>query len=233
MQPTYMPWAGYFNLMAQVDMFVYLDDAQYERSSWQNRNRVLVRGTPTWLTVPVVRGFLVASINQVVVDETLPWRRKHLTLLTNSYARHEYIQSMLEATQPLSDNSLTCLADLNIFVLEVLRNRMEITTPTVRSSSLGINGVRTDRLIAILTELGATEYVTPPGALDYLREDKFVNRSAARLLVHNFQPAEYLQRDTTSFVSHLSSLDMVAHLGWEGAKNYINPPGESVRVFEE
>ena len=73
MQPTYMPWAGYFNLMARVDMFVYLDDAQYERSSWQNRNRVLVRGTPTWLSVPVVRGFLGASINQVVVDETLQW----------------------------------------------------------------------------------------------------------------------------------------------------------------
>lgn len=231
MQPTYMPWTGYLNLMAQADLFVYLDDAQYERSSWQNRNRVLVKGSPTWLTVPVVRGGLGAQINRVVVDGTIPWRRKHVALLSNSYARHEYVREMLEATELLSVTSLTHLADLNIALLEWLRHRLGIATPTVRSSQLGVDGVRTDRLISILGKLGATEYVTPSGALGYLQEDAFVDRTAVKLLVHDFQPTSYRQRDTEEFISHLSVLDVVAHLGWAGAKIYIHPKTESIRIF--
>lgn len=231
MQPTYMPWAGYLNLMTQVDLFIYLDDAQYERSSWQNRNRVLVKGAPTWLTVPVVRGFLGAQINQVAVDDSTPWRRKHVALLSNSYARHEYVREMLEATELLGVSSLTYLADLNIALLEWLRHRLGIATPTIRSSQLGVAGVRTERLISILEKLGATEYVTPPGALGYLQEDAFVDRTAIRLLVHDFQPAKYVQRDTAEFVSHLSILDVVAHLGWDGTKSYIRPTAESVRIL--
>ena len=231
MQPTYMPWAGYLNLMAQVDCFVYLDDAQYERSSWQNRNRILVNGSPNWLTVPVVRGHLGASIHEVVVNDAVPWRRKHMALLSNSYARHEHVRSMLEATEPLATASLTHLVDLNIAVLDVLRRNLSIATPTLRSSSLSIGGARTGRLIDILARLGATEYVTPPGALEYLRADRFVDYCPVRLWVHDFRPTEYRQRNAPGFVSHLSILDVVAHLGWEGTRSYIRPAVETARIF--
>lgn len=233
MQPTYMPWAGYLNLMAHVDCFVYLDDAQFERSSWHHRNRILVNGAPNWLTVPVLRGLLGTSIQGVIVDDRAPWRRKHQALLSNSYARQEHGRAMLEAVEPLANTSLAHLADLNIAVLEVLRGKLDIATPTIRSSSLGIGGTRTKRLIDILARLGATEYVTPPGALGYLQEDRFLDQCQMRLWVHDFQPAVYAQRHTAGFVSHLSILDVVAHLGWEGAKCYIRPPEETTRIFQE
>ncbi len=231
MQPTYMPWAGYLNLMTQVDTFIYLDDAQYERSSWQNRNRVLVRGVPAWLTVPVVRGFLGAQINQVGVDDATHWRRKHVALLSNSYARHAHAREMLEAAEWLGAATHSGLADLNIALLEGLRQKLGIMTPTLRSSQLGVTGARTGRLISMLEQLGATEYVTPPGALGYLQEDAFVEHTRIKLLVHNFQPTQYQQRETDEFVSHLSILDVVAHLGWGGTKNYIHPTTESVRIL--
>lgn len=231
MQPTYFPWAGYFNLMLQVDCFIYLDDAQFERSSWHNRNRILLNGVPSWLTVPVRRGHLGASILEVMVDDAAPWRRKHLTLLSNAYARHDNQAEMLEAAEPLSSISLTDLANLNIFLLEMLRNKLCIDTPIVRSSSLGIAGARTQRLIDILAKLGATEYVTPPGALQYLQEDRFVDSCPVRLWVHDFQPTEYAQKNVPVFVSHLSILDVVANLGWAGTKNYIRPSVETVRIF--
>lgn len=231
MQPTYLPWAGYLNLMLQVDCFIYLDDAQFERSSWHNRNRILLNGVPSWLTVPVLRGHLGASIQEVIVDDSAPWRRKHLTLLSNAYARHENVREMLEATKSLSTTSITHLANLNISLLEVLRNKLGIDTPTVRSSSLGVVGARTQRLIDILAKLGATDYVTPPGALQYLQEDRFVDSCPVRLWVHDFQPTEYPQRNVPAFISHLSILDAVANLGWDGTKNYIRPPAETVRIF--
>jgi hypothetical protein len=231
MQPTYMPWAGYLNLMTQVDTFIYLDDAQYERSSWQNRNRVLVRGAPAWLTVPVVRGFLGAQINQVCVDDATHWRRKHVALLSNSYARHAHAREMLEAAEWLGAATHSGLADLNIALLEDLRQKLGIMTPTLRSSQLGVTGARTGRLIAMLEQLGATEYVTPPGAVGYMPEGGVVEHTRIKLLVHNFQPTQYQQRETDEFVSHLSILDVVAHLGWGGTKNYIHPTTESVRIL--
>jgi hypothetical protein len=221
MQPTYMPWAGYFNLMSQVDCFVYLDDAQYQRSSWHNRNRILLKGTPNWLTVPVIRYNLEASIKEVSVDDSSPWRRKHLATLSNAYARIEYGSEMLEAVEPLHEANLTHLSNLNITLLDVFRRKLNITTPTVRSSELGIYGTRTRRLIDILSHLGATEYVTPIGALDYLKEDQFTEHCAVQLRMHDFQPAVYVQRHVNAFVSHLSILDVVGNLGWEGTQRYI------------
>lgn len=232
MQPTYVPWAGYLNLMAEVDLFIYLDDAQYERASWQNRNRVLVSGQAAWLTVPVTREFLGAPIHQVQLDDRLPWRRKHSELLKQTYARHAHGADMLEGVGVLADDALTRLADLNIAILDRLRSGLAISTPTLRSSELGIEGIRTDRLIAILDRVGATEYLTPPGSLDYLRVDDFVHRARQHLLVHDFQPEPYAQRGTTSFVSHLSILDVVAHLGWQGATTYIRPLVPCLRALE-
>ncbi|MDR6854112.1 WbqC family protein [Variovorax guangxiensis] len=233
MQPTYMPWAGFLNLMAEVDLFIYLDDAQYERATWQNRNRVLVAGQPSWLTVPVLRDFLGAPIHQVRIDDQLLWRRKHAMLLQQAYARHEFATNMREAVDVLGDMALARLATLNIAILDRLRDRLGIATPTLRSSELGIDGVRTDRLIAILAHMGATEYVTPPGALEYLRKDDFVSRAPQRLLVHDFHPTPYPQRGAASFVSHLSILDVVAHLGWQGASRYIHPSAPCVRELQE
>ncbi|WP_292781449.1 WbqC family protein [Methylophilus sp. UBA6697] len=231
MQPTYFPWAGYLNLMQQVDCFVYLDDAQFERSSWHNRNRILLNGLPNWLTVPVLRGHLGASIQEVEVDDSAPWRRKHLTMLSNAYARHGSVQEMLEATEPLSTTSITHLSNLNITLLEVLRSKLGINTPVIKSSSLDIPGMRTQRLIDILTKLGATDYVTPPGALQYLQEDKFADSCSVHLWVHDFQATEYQQRSVQPFVSHLSILDVVANLGWAGTRNYIRPQSKTVRIY--
>src|SRR5437870_5440085 len=96
MQPTYLPWSGYFNLMSQATVFVFLDDVQYERSSWQNRNRVLVNGAPHLITVPALRLSLNQSIRTVQVDDKHPWRSKHISLLEQTYAKHPYASEMLE-----------------------------------------------------------------------------------------------------------------------------------------
>ncbi len=233
MQPTYLPWAGYLHLMASVDCFVYLDDAQFERSSWQHRNRLLVGGAASWLTVPVVRGFLGETIEQVRVADNQPWRHKHLGTLAAAYGRHPHFAPVREAVAALEDRALCSLADLNIVLLDALRTQLDIRTPLLRSSRLDIPGTRTGRLISILERLGATEYVTPPGALGYLREDRFAQNCAIRLLVHDFAPAPYPQRGSVPFISHLSIIDVAAHLGWAAARSYIRPPLPACRPAEE
>ena len=88
MQPTYLPWSGYFNLIAQADVFVFLDDVPFSKGSknaWQNKNRILLQGKEHVLTLPTIRSHLGQSLNEVLVDERSKWRKKHLLTLRQAY----------------------------------------------------------------------------------------------------------------------------------------------------
>ena len=221
MQPTYLPWAGYFRLIARVDHFVYLDDAQYERGSWHLRNRVLVGGRAHWLTVPVRRQHLGENLDRVQVDDRRDWRRKHLALLEQSYARHPYRRALLEAIAPIADRALTTLADLNIALIERCCLGLGIATPRSRASSLDVSGKRTARVAALCERLGATRYLSPPGARDYLAADGFTENTRVALEFAEFTPPPYPQPSTAEFISHLSIADVLASLGWAGAVAHL------------
>src|SRR6185503_10841708 len=207
MQPTYFPWAGYFNLLKTVDVFVFLDDAQYERGTWQNRNRVLVHGKPHWLTVPVVRGHLGETLDRVHTDEKLPWRRKHASLLTQVYGRHPHAKDVLDLVASLAaEASPTVLGELNMAIINLFCARLNIATKRLRTSELGVSGKRSERLIAICSQLECDEYLSPPGALEYLMEDRFCDQASTRLLINDYVPAPYAQPGCSEFVSHLSKI---------------------------
>lgn len=222
MQPTYFPWAGYLNLIGRVDVFVFLDDAQYERGTWHNRNRVLLPDGPRWLTVPARREFLGQAINQVRVDAAGDWREKHLRLLAQSYARHPHAADMLGLAGLIRDAALDSLAALNVSVATALARALGITTRLLRSSELGAAGRRSERVIAICERLGCDEYVSPAGAAQYLAEDRFTERTAVHLSFSDFVPAPYPQAGRRDFVSHLSILDVIANLGLPGAAGYVS-----------
>lgn len=221
MQPAYFPWAGYFNLIGQVDAFVFLDDAQYEKGTWQNRNRVLVGGQPHWLTVPAHREFLGQAINQVAIVDRLNWRAKHFNLLSQTYARHPCARDMLEAAACILDRRLARIADLNIKIITEFSAKLGLNTTLFRSSELGIAGGRTERLINICDYLNCDEYVSPVGSAEYLAEDHFSEMTSIRLLFNDFIPAPYPQMNADTFVSHMSVLDVVANLGWRDTADYI------------
>ena len=221
MQPTYMPWLGYFRLISEVDAFVYLDDAQYERGTWHNRNKILLQGSESWLTVPVVRKHLGDSLNTVLVDDTKRWRNKHLAMLRSAYAKAPYLEDMLDLAAILQDNRLTHLSDLNIGIIEKVCQFLSIVTPRLRSSSLNIPGVRTKRVVEICSKLHASTYVSPRGAENYLREDGFTSLTSIRLEFHDFHCKSYRQLNTESFKSHMSVLDVAANLGWPSVKKVL------------
>ena len=110
MQPTYFPWAGYFNLISRVDAFVFLDDVQFMRQSWHNRNRVLLGGVPHWLTVPVERVSLECRIDEVEVDDKHRWRDKHVKLLRNVYSKHPHGKDLLSVIEDVTERLESRLA---------------------------------------------------------------------------------------------------------------------------
>lgn len=221
MQPTYLPWAGFFNLISKVDVFVFLDDVQYEKTSWQNRNRVLVNGQPHWISVPAMRENLSQRINEVVIDDRQPWRKKHFRLIEQSYAKKPHASEMLEIVRPILDTKLSRLVDLNIMLLSRFCEKLALRPHFARTSDLGIEGQRSQRLINICQHFECDEYLSPVGSADYLAQDGHFTRSTVRLSFQNYTPVPYGQGQNQPFVSHLSIVDLYANLGAEETKCYV------------
>jgi len=221
MQPTYLPWAGYFNLASQVDCFVFLDDVQFEKRSWQSRNRVLNNGQINWLTVPVKYVSQNQLINTVEVVDEENWRKKHIRLLEHGYAKHPYKCEMLKVMEILDDCSLTYLQEINISLIRMLSERLGVVPYFVRASDLMIGGKRSEHLYRICEKLGCNEYLSPAGSFDYLIEEGIFANGSIKLKFQNYTPGQYVQPRTKEFVSHLSIIDIVANIGWEAAAEYI------------
>lgn len=221
MQPTFFPWAGYFHLASQADAFVFLDDVQLEKQSWQTRNRILLDGKAAWISVPLLHVGLEQKICEVEVFDRSLWRSKLLRKLSQTYARHPFRDAMLEGVNLLEGMSETRLADINIRLINGFCDRLGIRPHFSRSSTLGISGDRTDRLIRICEHFGCQEYLSPAGSADYLAQDRFTERTDIRLSFQKYEPEVYPQPRSEGFVSHLSVIDVVANLGWEGAARYV------------
>lgn len=221
MQPTYLPWAGYFNLIAQADIFVFLDDVQYEQRSWQSRNRILLEGQPRWITVPV-RCLTQSQIIQTIqVDDEQKWRHKHFQLLKQAYAKHPYLKEVLDSIQAISDYSISYLADFNIKMICKFSENLGLSPKFERASNLQLGGKRSEHLFKICEYLGCDEYLSPIGSLQYLAEDGVFENTAINLEFQHYLPTAYPQLKSTTFISHLSIIDVVANLGWQQASNYV------------
>lgn len=221
MQPTFFPWAGYFNLASRADTFVFLDDVQLEKQSWQTRNRILLEGKASWISAPLLHHSLQQNIRDVGVFDQSMWRSKLLRKLTQGYARHPHRDAMFEAAGRLESIQSTHLADINIALIKIFCEKLGITPRFARSGELGISGERSGRLIRICEHFGCDEYLSPAGSADYLAKDGFTEQTGIRLTFQQYDPHVYSQPKVADFVSHLSMIDVVANLGWEHASHYV------------
>ncbi|MDP9024526.1 MAG: WbqC family protein, partial [Candidatus Eremiobacteraeota bacterium] len=161
-QPSYIPWRGYFDLIRRADTFVFYDDVQYDKHGWRNRNRIKTANGPLWLTIPVLsKGSLVrhAPIKDIEIDGRSDWRQKHLESIRHAYRRAPFFE---ETFSFLSDAYNLRAANLSEFTVEVTKKiarRMGFPATFVLSSELHIDGERMDRLISTLQAVGATHYI--------------------------------------------------------------------------
>ncbi len=221
MQPTYLPWAGYFNLISQADIFVFLDDVQYEKSSWQSRNRIILNNQSHLLSVPVQKLSLSQTISTIKLDDRRNWRTKHFKTIEHAYSKHPYQKEILMILQGLFDKSVQNLSELNICLIQILSEHLELSTKFLRASDLNIDGKRSEHIFKICEYLNCNEYLSPIGSKQYLQEDKVFEQSKIKLLFQEYEPMPYPQLKCLNFISHLSIIDVVANIGWQGALEYI------------
>lgn len=176
LQPSYIPWRGYFHQIQKADLFVFYDDVQYDKHGWRNRNRIKTAAGTQWMTVPVLhRGVVSAGtpIHEVEICWDLDWSAKHLGTLRHAYARAPHLERYLEPVAEIFAQRPRRLVDLTIPLTVRLAAEAGITgTEFTRSSELGVAGHKTDRLIRILRQVGANHYISGPSARAYLDVDQ-------------------------------------------------------------
>jgi len=220
-QPQYIPWPGYFAKILYCDLFYYYDTAQYVKNSIINRNKVLINGGGSYLTIPVTKGRLAETIGEKrVVDER--WKEKHRKTIAANYAKHpNFIELKMLVDEALNTDS-EYLCEYNISFIKAVCEYLNIKTIIKYSSDYDINKhyEPTKYIINIVKNEKGTEYVSGSGALNYLDRELFKD-SGILLKCFNFISSPYSQKGNESFVPGLSIIDLVANLPIVTIREYL------------
>lgn len=213
LQPSYIPWRGYFDQIRRADLFVFYDDVQYDKRSWRNRNQIKTPRGKQWLTIPVrSRGVQTENIpiHQIRIVWDKPWNADHLKSLQHSYSRAPYFRAYMPLLEQFYARHDEFLADFTVdFTIALAREIGIQHTRFLRSSTLDAKGQKTDRLISILQIVGGTHYLSGPSARDYIEPEKF---AAAKITLeymqYNYPEYPQLYPPYDPFVSILDLLFM-------------------------
>ena len=190
-QPQYLPWLGYFDKIERCDIFVLLDDVQYKKNEWQNRNKIRAARRWQWITVPVRYRF-GQMINQVKIDNNVDWRGSHYKSLVINYNKAPYFKDYEPFFKMTYERNWGYLTDINTHFIEYLVKSLGITTKLMRSSQLLTEGQKTERLVEICKKLGADTYLSGQGAREYLDLSQF-EEEGIKVLFQDFNHPTYKQ----------------------------------------
>jgi len=216
-QSNYVPWKGYFDLIASVDEFVLFDDMQYTRRDWRNRNRTKTPGGLQWLSVPVqVKGRFEQTIRDTCIAGSA-WADSHWQALAHNYRRAPAFEATADWLEPLLRRPWTHLSMLNRALIEAVCARLGIGTRLSNSWDYELQGERSERLASICVQAGAGVYLSGPSARDYLDNAAFERRGVAVEWFDYCHFPEYPQL-WGAFEHGVSILDLLFHCGAEAPR---------------
>jgi WbqC-like protein family len=217
-QSCYIPWKGYFDLINLADEFVLLDDRQYTRRDWRNRNRIKSPQGTQWLTIPVrVKGRYTQRIDETVVDDP-DWAKRHWATIQHSYARAPYFERYRSFLSDLyRDAGDPRLSAVNRHFIEALCEELGIFTKLSWSTDYEVEGDRADRILALCRATGADIYVSGPAARSYLDVASFARSGIEVRFIDYSGYREYPQLNGP-FEHEVSVIDLLLSVGPEARR---------------
>ncbi len=212
-QPTFLPYPGYFGYLNKVSNFVFLDDVQFNKRSWQQRNYITVNECKHLVTVPVVsKGLYKQNINEVKILNNKEFFEKLSKKIHENYKQYEYYNSYFDGFQKIFKKKHEKLIDLNIDLINYFIKILEIKTKLYYSSKFNLNQKKSNLIINICKKLNTTEYLSTLGSKDYLNEKEFENQKI-NLMYFKFS-------DDLDNKFNYSILDLIFSLGPK-SKSYL------------
>jgi len=241
MQPTYLPWLGYFDLIGQVDKFVFLDDVQLVKRSWQTRNRIKTAQGELFLTIPIkkISERDDTLICDAVMSDDEPWIEKHIRSAEFAYKKATYFNDVFPFFKDTLLNNKKNLAEYNIYIIRQIADKLGLKTEFIRSCELkGITGKKDARLVNICKHIGCDEYISPQGSASYIEKEclggEFAKNSL-RFFYHNYEHPVYGQING-DFIGFMSIIDLLFNQGFDAGMVIIKSgrrPGIDPAVFRK
>ena len=225
-QPSYLPWLGYLDKMAKADVFVVMDDLQFEKENYQNRNRVKLNNGAGWLTVPLDRGSQLDRIcDKRIQNGGNPkehWQRKAWITLKTHYGKSPFFDHYAAELEDLFTRPWERLVDVDMHVLVLARRWFGITTPLLTSSSLELVGQKTDRIIDMCKKVGAKAYLSGKGGSTTYLDVDALQRAGITVVWQSFAHPTYPQRyPELGFLPNLGFLDLLLNCGPERSRDLL------------
>ena len=210
-QPGYMPNIGFFKKIEYSDIFVFLDDTQFSKDSFDNRNKIKTKSTSKWISVPLKRPVFKKKLNQVMISYDTDWIKSHTDLIYQNYKDAPYFSSYWNEIKKILEQKSNLLIDLNLNLISYFLKILQINTTTIKSSELKITNTKTQRLIDICAQLNASCYISGIGGKNYVDESLFKN-SDIKLTYENSIHPNYNQIHG-NFMKNMSIIDLIFNEG--------------------
>ena len=210
-QPQYFPYPGFFHKLSISDVFIIMDDAQYDKR-FTNRNKIMATNGWIWLTVPINKDHKFLPNSRVEINNDISWRDEHWKKIYHSYANTRYFKKYDVFFKSIYERKWQSLFELNLETLQKVIDILGIKVKIIKSSELNVTGTSTEKLVNLCKAVGADTYVSGIGGRNYMDENLF-GKNKIKLEFQNYVAKQYLQRLSDSFIPDLSIIDMLVNVG--------------------
>ena len=213
-QPNYLPYLGFFDKMEQSDIFVIYDDAQFNKEDFQHRNKIRIYRGWKYLTVPIEKKRIPIKdvrINNELMIKGITWQETHIKEIKANYRDTPYYTLYEDCLETIYANKYDKLIDLNMNLINFLKNAFGIKTKITFASELGFVSKSTERLVDITEALGGDAYLSGPAGRDYLDVSFFGSRGIS-VKFQDFKHPLYKQC-YDGFISNMSAIDALFNVG--------------------
>jgi hypothetical protein len=212
-QPQYLPWLGYFDKIARCDIFIFLDNVQFKKNEWQNRNKIKTDQKWQWLSVPVIHSF-GQKINEVEINDTVRWGKKHLQALATNYSKAPFFKEHLDFFMKTYGQEWRRLLDINLHLIHYLVKALDISDKKFRlASEYQSREGPTERLVDLCKLVGAEVYLSGQDGAQYLDLDEF-KKEGIQVIFQSYKHPLYPQL-FGEFEPYLSVVDLLFNCGPE------------------
>lgn len=223
-QPGYLPFLGFFKKIESVESFVFLDDVNYSKGDWDNRNKIRTFENSMWLTVPILNNS-GKLLNEVEIDYSKDWIYKHKAAIKYNYENCPFFDKYWKGIEKILDKKHRKLLELNMSLINYFISILQISTKTIFSSELEIDSTGSKKLLDICKSLNSDTYISGELGSDYLDLEIFKNENIT-VKFEKFEHPQYSQK-YSKFIPNMSIIDLLFNEGEKSidilkkSKNYI------------
>lgn len=219
LQSNYIPWKGYFDIIHDVDEFIFYDDVQYTKNDWRNRNKVKTSSGTQWITIPIS-----ASCESLICDVELPksnWATKHFKTFSALYSKAPYYKEFKPFLEYVYlESHWSSLSELNQYIIQYISSELlGLDTKFIDSRKFNSEGKKLDRLLNLLKKVKTEVYISGPAAKDYIDDSKFKDEGIT-LVYKNYNNYPEYSQFHPPFDHYVTILDLLFHVGLD-APYYI------------